>query len=118
MRNFEGQRVSEGAIARAIRSVEQQSRYRIEHSSETTRELRRQFYQTVDRLSPQLFEGIARAAAAGKGEFNLISIPEFRQKCEEIFNLAGIFDPDLLNDWLYSRDLRHLFTSTESSIRW
>jgi hypothetical protein len=118
MQNYEGFQAREKSIADAIHAVELQMRHRMMKDTQTTARLRKNFYALLDRQSSALFDGIAKAAATSKREFCPSSIPAFRNECDKIFGLGSIYDPDLFNDWLHSRDLRHLFWSSEASIRW
>jgi hypothetical protein len=117
MNGFEKYQAREKSASAAIRAVERQAHHRILRETQTTAWLRKTFYELLDTESASIFDGIAKAAQAGRREFNPNSIPECRRAIGAIFDLGGIFDPDLLNDWLYAKDLKHLFSATESSIK-
>ena len=78
------------------------------------------FYSLLDEYAEKIFAGIAAAAQKNEREFAPSTIPNFSDRCDEIFDLGlGMFDADAFNEWLYKRDLKHLFeASSEFYIKW
>jgi hypothetical protein len=79
---------------------------------------RKVFFELAARYEEKIFMGIAQTAEAGGREFSPGSIPEFDQECKNLFLLSGMYNRDMMNDWLYARDLSHLFRSTSTTLFW
>lgn len=114
---YESPPKAERSIAAAIRAVEQLSEARRlngPHAAE-----RQRFFELMNGLSAQLFAEVAVTASEGKRSLHPAKIVGFKEGCARIFGLRfGLFDVDLLNDWLHARDVRHMFWATEQGIHW
>ena len=110
---------AEIATAEAIRAVEDQIASVRKAAPPDEQERRRQFFNVLDNSRDLIFQGITAASGAGKRKFYPGTIPGFNDQCDRIFGYGlGQFDVDLLNAWLYSRDLRHLFTGATKALEW
>lgn len=111
----------EQATGRAIRAVEEQVQKRQSLESSEQKAQRDKFYKHLDAQRGVIFTGIEQAALKGESKFYPGTIPGFGQICDKIFDYGlGRFDEDMLNDWLYSRDLKHVFRAGDAgnSIEW
>jgi len=106
------------SIGKALRAVEHQLAIRSENDV-ASKALRRAFYDLLDKSSTSIFDAIADAASRGHRAFHPASIPAFKSGCETVFGFGGgVFDPELLNDWLRRRDLSHVFRADQGVITW
>src|SRR5262245_12444393 len=107
------------AIGSAILAVEQQIQHRISTYSAAQARQKESLFKLLDDLRGPIFAGITKAAHEGRRKYHPASLPKFKEGCDEIFGVGfGIFSVDMLNDWLYSRDLKHLFVADDAGIRW
>lgn len=119
MRHLENGNISERAIAAAIRAVEAQRDAKFHNAGEKARHQRERLFALMDQFRGPLFEHINDAIKAGKREVSPAAVREFKEGFNSIFQLGfGIFDPDMLNDWLYTRDLKHIFFADQGTIKW
>lgn len=118
--NHEGfGRSTETAAAAAIRAVEDQLTATWKDAPPEAQESRRQFFDLLDGSRDMIFKGIKVAATSGKRKFYPGTLPGFNSGCDKIFGYGfGQFDVAMLNAWLYSRDLKHLFMGTTKVIEW
>lgn len=110
---------AEDSVAKAIRAVEGQLLAAWANADGEAKEEAHKFFELLDARRRKIFLGIADAARAGQRKFYLGTIRNFNSDCDKIFQSGlGHFDVGMLNAWLYSRDLKHLFSGAIKAIEW
>ncbi len=110
----------ERAAGSAIRAIERQRLSGEADRSVEESAVKSDLFAILDRFSPMIFSGIERAALGGHREFFPATIPGFSERCNALFGTGqrGAFSPELMNQWLYARDLKHLLHADGMAVRW
>lgn len=107
------------AMTRALRDVEDQiARSETQVATESMAE-RRAFFALLDRNAAALFSAVSAATKESKRQVFVAQISSFETETNTIFKSAfGIYDSQLVNDWLRARDLSHVFRASTLLLEW
>jgi hypothetical protein len=98
------------AINRAIRAIQDQELVRRSTESVESIVKRKSFFSFLDDHKEVLFSAIEDAASRKERVLYPATIPGFAAWCDGIFDMsAGGYSHEMLNEWLYASDLKHLF---------
>mgnify|MGYP001582527425 CR=1 FL=1 len=108
------------AAGRAIRQIEAKNRDREDRASVDHKAQRLAFHDLLDAHAPQILHGIELESAGGNRVFHPGTIRGFAKHCDALFGIgAGGYSHFMLNEWLFNRDLKHMFHAEPGgAIRW
>ena len=103
----------------AIRAIENQAQRNRDNKNSEKVAQEQQFFRLLDRLADKILAGITEHVEKNDHVYYLTELPNFRAQCDEIFgNKFGDFPSELVNSWLYSRDLKHILHCDGNTLVW
>ena len=107
-------------IGQALRTVERQKHALSALLTADEKQQRAALFHFLDRCAPDLFLMVCQTAEGRERRVRVADLPALAERLPVIFRGKGgkDFDPDMFNDWLYSKDLSHHFHGDGIYLRW
>jgi hypothetical protein len=120
MKDHREHQLATQATGRAIRAIQDQLQACRRSESDETSTKRKEFFALLDVYRERLFSSIEEAVKRRERSFYPATVPGFASRCDKIFNIGvGDYNHDMLNEWLYANDLKHVFHAEQGgAIRW